>query len=72
MNWTKEKPQKHGFYWFRTKKFVDPIVVRVYVWDLIPGEISIYFPGADSHSEEIKDFPDAEWYGPLESPIDKT
>lgn len=62
MNWTKEKPKEHGWYWHRlNREDKEPIIVDVY------GHFSMRVDWPDHSSSKIEDV-EGEWCGPLTPP----
>jgi hypothetical protein len=64
LTWTKEKPTKEGFYWYR-EDGEKPEIVRCYSIDPIEGPL-FWEMGCeqDFHGNSME----GEWYGPLEVP----
>jgi hypothetical protein len=73
MEWTKEKPVKSGLYWVRHKYIDGDIITTIIDFDADYENIeSAYKYGFSVLGNEtpcgLDDFPDAEWYGPIEPP----
>jgi len=66
MNWTKEKPTKQGYYWWRQYPSTKPRIAKVWGYD---GECEyVAWMGTDNDSNLIDT--EGEWFGPIEPPSD--
>ena len=70
MIWTREKPTKPGWYWYRSQR--DRVqIIELIEWNKELRTIGVS-PGMYSHQEthRVPDGPEAEWAGPMEPPRD--
>jgi hypothetical protein len=68
MNWTREKPTKPGWYWWKLDNYARVVMVDTGEWDRERGEPRLIFtqPGMEM-AYRVSEW-DGEWAGPIPKP----